>query len=501
MRSSIGRGWATRGLGACAVAALGLSVSGVASATVHREGAWPDSDETVSLELQNVPRSEALKRLARAAGWSVIVNAPASAPVDLHVTAQPAGKVLDLLLADGEYVARRDGSLIAITPSSRPGPVPMASLEPFSPPMPPLPLAPPSPEPPVERPAGAVDPAGATGEPSARPDATVDTAAPADEADPSLAAPSTNDPASQTKVHDDDDDDGDEASRKARGRDRTVAGSSLRIEKEEVVHDVSLVGGSLEVLGTVTGDINVAGGSVNVRSGARVRGDVMVMGGSLNIEDAARIDGNIDVTGGSIRRGQKAVLGGDVNATRDEEAREGGSAVQRFFNEAGDAVMRMAFLFALGAVALALAPNRMDQLKVEIAAHPMRSFARGVIGVLSGVVMLCALSITVIGIPFAVIALLWAVLAVFVAACSVLETAGAGLIGHRTRNPYIHLAIGCAALLVLGAIPYLGTLLWSAVLLIGAGALVTTRAAGLLKPRTATGAATAASHPFRSLFG
>ncbi len=52
-------------------------------------------------------------------------------------------------------------------------------------------------------------------------------------------------------------DDGDES-------DRVVTGGSLRNEKGEIVHDVTVLGGNLDVWGTVTGDLAVLGG--NARS-------------------------------------------------------------------------------------------------------------------------------------------------------------------------------------------------------------------------------------------
>ena len=52
-------------------AAVGLSVAGAAQADVTRKGDWPESDRAVSLELDRVPRNEALKRLANEAGWSL----------------------------------------------------------------------------------------------------------------------------------------------------------------------------------------------------------------------------------------------------------------------------------------------------------------------------------------------------------------------------------------------------------------------------------------------
>ena len=89
-----------------------------ARAEVRRDGQWPDAEPSVSLDVDGVPRSEALNRLAKAAGWSIVVSAPKGDPVSLHVSQQPAGKVLDLLLADGRYVARRDQGLISIAPDT-----------------------------------------------------------------------------------------------------------------------------------------------------------------------------------------------------------------------------------------------------------------------------------------------------------------------------------------------------------------------------------------------
>ncbi|XXX75372.1 polymer-forming cytoskeletal protein [Sorangium sp. So ce134] len=424
MRTVSTRLFSSSRLGAAALgAALGASASGAATAEILRKGAWPDVEPKVTVEVSNEPRNEALKRVAQAAGWSLVLNVPPGSAVDLHVQDQPADRVLELLLADGSYVATRDGDLIAIAP------------------------APAAPAP--EKPAQASAPA-----PAASPDDAEDERA--EEAPPS-----------------------------SRGRDRFVTGGSLRIEKGEVVNDVSVIGGSLDVWGTVTGDIDVMGGSTNIHEGARVRGDVSTVGGPLTVADGATIDGDVDVVGGPLRRGERARIRGDVNndaspAGGDGSIAKGASALAR---KAGNAVTRTAFLFAFGAVMLALWPRRMEALKVEIAARPMRSFALGVVGVLGAVAVAAALCVTLIGIPFAVIGLLLAVIAVVAGGCAVLETAGAGLFGHRTSNPYAHLAIGCLGLLIVGGIPYVGGALCAAVALIGAGALVATRLAGLLRPK------------------
>lgn len=111
----------------------------LAHADVHREGIWPSDDaEHVSLSFSG-PRAAAIHQLAEAAGWSLVSSVASHAPhapdalmehVDIDVNDQPAAKVLELLLADGDYRVKRDGSMLAIsagTASALPAPPPTAA--------------------------------------------------------------------------------------------------------------------------------------------------------------------------------------------------------------------------------------------------------------------------------------------------------------------------------------------------------------------------------------
>jgi hypothetical protein len=434
------------------VAAGILAIASPALAVVKREGAWPEADPKVSLDVARVPREEAIRKLADAAGWSVVVHAPQADLVDVHVKDQPAGKVLDLLLLDADYIATRDGTLVSIRRATADAPMPPMPPMPMAAPVPPAPPAPPAP--------------GATASASA------------------TAAPSADRP-------------------KELGRDVDVSGDDLRIRKNEVVHNVTVIGGKLDVMGKVTGDVKAMGGNVHIHPGARVFGKVVSFGGDIHVDDDGRIDGDVSVVGGALRRGEKAILHGavkgevhqisskghradDDNEDEDDDDDSDAAAgpLQRMIAskaaEVGATFARMALLFVFGTVLLALQPERLDALKTELVARPMRSFAMGVIGAIGAAGLFVLLCITVVGIPFAILGGLGAALALAASGCAVLETVGRALVRHRSQNPYVHLGLGCALFLGVSAIPYIGVAVGLVVGLLATGILVSTRGAGLL---------------------
>ena len=195
---------------------------------MRREGAWPASDKKVSFDFDGKP-SEGLKKLATEAGWSLVVSKGIEVSehdVKIDVEDQPADAVLEALFAESDVVARRSGTLITITPAH--GGAPGAS-------------------------ASAAD------------------AVPTPPAAPSAAAAAPSVPSVPPVPT-------------VRGEDRNVLGNSLVVEKGEIVHTVTVTGGSAKIYGTVTGDLVVAGGSARIENGGSVVGNATVFGGSLKVE-------------------------------------------------------------------------------------------------------------------------------------------------------------------------------------------------------------------------
>ena len=413
-----------------------------AHASVRREGAWPAADKKVSLDFDGKP-SDGLKKLADEAGWSLVVSKGIEASehdVKIAVEDQPADAVLEALFAESDVVARRNGSLITITPGH-----------------------------------GA-----AAGQPPS-------------EVTPTPASPSVPVVPPVPTV---------------RGEDRNVIGSSLVVEKGEVVHTVTVTGGTAKILGIVTGDLVVAGGSAKIESGARVVGNATVFGGSLRVASGARVDGDVGIVGGALKREEGAIIGGKIVnndsghdsgnvkvsvhdgevSSQVEGGRKRDSGRSRLSEAAhafGQSITNMSLLFVFGCVVLALGTRKMETLRIEAAAHPMKSFAWGIVGSFCALVALTAMCITIVGIPFAALAALLGVFCVYASIAAVLTTAGAAVAGHKSKNPYVHLLVGCIGFLLLGVIPFVGGLVTLAVVMIAIGTLVSTRLAGAIAKRGA----------------
>jgi cytoskeletal protein CcmA (bactofilin family) len=407
-----------------------LTVAGVAFGAVKREGTWPEQDKPITVDLTNVTRAEAVRKVAEAAGWSIVFKGLPEDRIDLHVKSQPAARVLDLVLSDAGYVAKREGDLIQIQRDDGPSQDTHAA-----------------PPPPV-------------------------VSAPAAEPAPTTSAP-THSKKKHNKHREDDS-----------NKDRTVFGGSVRVEPNEVVDDITVFGGTVDILGKATGDVTVFGGSVHVHPGAHVDEDVTVIGGEVTIDDDATIDGDVAALGGDLHRGSGAKIGGEVKQLGDDEEHEErpskGSAARSVLRSIGIQLTKTAFLFLLGAIVIALATRRMQLLQSEIALRPMRSLAIGGAAITVSIILTVLLCVTVVGIPVALAVIFIGILATYAGICAVLSVMGSALVAHRSENPYVHLAVGCGVFLVAGSIPYFGSLVTLLITLAGVGAFAATRGAGFL---------------------
>lgn len=413
---------------ACSTTALALSFTAAkeARADVRFAGEWPESPH-VSISVTDATRAEALRALASEAKWNLVFRG-ALPPERVTVVLEDASAddVLKALLTDGRYVAERQGSIITIA-EERPAPpsdagnkAPGTDVAVAAPPAPPAPPGPPELPPPPEPP------------PARKP------------------------------------------------RDLQILGNNIRIAKDEVVRDVTMMGGSIEIEGRVTGDLTMYGGNAHLHPSGRIEGDAHLTGGSMSIEPGGSIEGDLEVLGGEIQGADRAKIGGSVTLDPSQGASKA-SVITRAGRAVSESIRLGAFLFLLGVMFIALGGNRAEDLRAAIASKPMRSVALGVVGVLGALAALVLCAITIIGIPLAVVGVVGAIALGFVGATSSLTVLGAMVFGHKSKNVYVHLAVGCALFMLLGLIPIGGKFAQTLIVLAGIGGVVTTRGLGLLR--------------------
>ncbi len=405
------------------------SIPSTSSARVTRAGDWPKDEKRVTLDWEG-EREGAVRELAKAAGWNLVGgDLRDHERVSIHVKNVPADAVLDAVFdaSPGNYEAKRSGELLIlrVAPSEEATP----KIE-----VPPKP-----PEPPTK-----------AGVPANVDPPPVKSEAPTDQ-------------------HDE------------RGQDRAAKGESIRIEKDEIVHDVSVVGGSVEVFGKVTGDLVVVGGTAKVHDEARVKGDAVAIGGSIDVEKGAAIDGNTISLGGVIHREEGAITHGKVESSVWKRDDVDAPEVKRTLHErisdgVGSVLSRFALIFLFGAIALSLRPERMESLRHEVARRPLRSVGLGVVASVAASVAAVILCVTIIGIPLALAIVLVGAVAVYVGLIVVSGLVGELLLRHKTKSVHAHLALGAAIFALLTQVPVLGTLVGFATVLAGLGAIVSDRA-------------------------
>jgi len=295
-------------------------------------------------------------------------------------------------------------------------------------------------------------------------------------------------------------------------QDVIVAGGKIQIDGD-VGDDVRVAGGDVTIAHRVGDHVVAAGGTVHFLPESHVVGDIIVRGGRVILDGV--VDGAVDAgggevtlngtIGGSVRAaakelhvGDHAVIGGNLQyATRGEPDIRSGATIKglkrriqeplswRAQEHFGRTLRTLSRIFAaLRLVALVVgalvALYVFPRFTLAVADRSITGFGWSL---LAGLGFLCimpafalVLAFTLVGFPLAmVIGLTWAVFLIGARIFSlvVLGTAlwRAMTRGKESRVTWQGIAIGAAALLLLGYVPFLGTLASLVLLLVALGAI------------------------------
>ncbi|MEZ4252311.1 MAG: hypothetical protein R3B99_29205 [Polyangiales bacterium] len=376
------------------------------------EGDWPSEDSAISVEVVDVPRSEALRRVAEVAGLGVVVRLDDDPRVTLRAHDVPVRDALRGLLDDSHEV-RREGRTFFVRVHA-PSAVAQAS-----PPTEPAPLA----EPVAPAPPTAPEP-------------------------PAI-------PRSERPIQEE----------------RRTFGGNVTVRADERVRSVATFGGNVDVAGEVVENVVTVGGNVVVREGAVVRGDVMTTGGNVHVHRGGEVQGRMITTGGEVDVEDGAHVDHTPLVT-SRASREETSALRETLSSA----VKHALLFLLGLLLIGVFRERHANLARVMVERPTRTALVGFLGMVGAIVLTIVLVVTLIGIPGAVVVGMGTFLAVYAGIAVTASVLGAVLpfrsLGGR---PVAQLAVGILVLFLLSLVPIVGGVVGFVVASLGLGAMLTTR--------------------------
>ncbi|HKL30175.1 MAG TPA: polymer-forming cytoskeletal protein [Natrialbaceae archaeon] len=285
--------------------------------------------------------------------------------------------------------------------------------------------------------------------------------------------------------------------------DRTEAGGTIVVEADETVRgDLTAMGGTVVIRGTVTGDVQAFAGSVDIDG--TVRGNVEGAAGSINVGRSGVIGGNLEAGAGSvtidgtvrgdvkvgaetITLGPTAVVEGDVRydgklqrangatvagtVTRDDSI--GGisfvPSIPSWTVDVYGFVVNLVFAAAL----LLVFPRFTDGMGGRTIASPGRTAAAGLIALIGIPILLVAIAITIIGIPITIMGIFAYALMVWVAYVLGRYVVGVWILSYTDfEGRWVALLVGFVVIGLLGLVPLVGWVFDLAALLLGLGALV-----------------------------
>ena len=251
----------------------------------------------------------------------------------------------------------------------------------------------------------------------------------------------------------------------ARPEDRFVLLGDTVVRRDDSVKDLVVLDGDVTVAGTVSGDLVAVGGDVLV--GGDVEGDLTTVLGRATLLPGASVGG--DISYGDERPGiaGAASVGGKV---RNDDW---GDAFEAPWAAIGAVALWIAMslsLLVFGVIAAGLAPNALEAANRAARESVWPSIGIGV-AIAVGLPILALIAvITLVGIPFGVgafAALLPLTGLAYVASSFILGR----IVTSESTHPILAFMAGFGILRAIALIPFLGTVLWTATVILGLGAL------------------------------
>jgi hypothetical protein len=403
------------------------------------------SGKKVNANFSDAPVDKALRQIAEAAGWSIVLPPGLRGAVNASFRSTPAEEALKAVLSQAGLSASRDGSVVTVARESGPRVVIRG-----------------------EKRRLVYDSDGDV--------VTEDVVGIADEARHAAAEALAD---ARQELPDGPGEPG------GKGRDKVISGDvtigpgerwrdvvairgNVRLEAGSSARQVTAILGNVEIGpgASVEKEVVAVGGNVHVASGAHVGNDAVSVGGEVSIDQGGTVDGqevSVSVPGvGSL-------LG---LATPSASTSKGVSIGLKI----GHAIAKFVVFFLLALLLRALAPARLERVTAGLSRAPFRDVMVGLLGTIAMPVLTVLLAVTIVGIPLILVQIMAIILAAILGYTALALLVGRAILsGERTGGALLQLALGIGIVVLVSEIPFLGVIAMVSAWLLVFGAVLRSR--------------------------
>jgi hypothetical protein len=247
----------------------------------------------------------------------------------------------------------------------------------------------------------------------------------------------------------------------AEARDRVRIGGDVVVEEGTEVKEAVAVGGSVTVHG-------------------KVRKSAVAVGGSVIVGPNAVIGGDVVSIGGEVEQSQGSVIHGDIV----EMNIPGISALIPFFSEETSSSWFWTFKFvsllgflAFAVLLVAVVPKPFNLISENVQQHLGKIILWGLLGLAITIPLAIFLAVSIIGIPLIALEAFLVGVAFLVGYIAMAQFLGdkiAALMKRPALNTIWLTVMGLLALWLIGWVPFLGSLVKAAAILLGFGGVLAT---------------------------
>jgi cytoskeletal protein CcmA (bactofilin family) len=172
-----------------------------------------------------------------------------------------------------------------------------------------------------------------------------------------------------------------------------VFGGNAEIQQDSrITGSIMVAGGNLRINGLVEGDINAAGGNVQLLESAHVRGDVNMLGGTLSQRQGSQIEGRVQENG----RGPIQIVPPGIPIPSFDVRTTAAWDFMSF-------LFQSFFLAALAVLAALFIPRPIERVSRTAASQPLIAAGLGLLTVVVVPILMLIMAITLILIPVSLI--------------------------------------------------------------------------------------------------